>query len=158
MGNVRITVEDQPKAEERRAVFDGLVRYNADRVKDAGGPGLTVFLRDEEGAVVGGLLGEMYWGWLHVQYVWMDERLRGQGHGEKLLAIAEREAASRGCGAVFLDTFSFQAPGFYERCGYEVFGKLEDFPPGHQRYFMRKSLAGGTSDLTGEAPEPDAIR
>lgn len=66
--------------------------------------------------------------------------MRGQGYGTKLMAAAEAEARRRGCRDAYLDTFSFQARPFYERCGYEVFGTLEDFPTGHQRFVMRKSL------------------
>ena len=53
---------------------------------------------------------------------------------------AEREAIRRGCRTIWLDTFTFQARGFYERLGYSVFGTLEDYPPGHSRFFLKKSL------------------
>jgi hypothetical protein len=52
----------------------------------------------------------------------------------------EAEAIRRGCHGAFLDTFSYQARPFYEKLGYEVFGTLEDYPPGHQRFYMRKRL------------------
>jgi GNAT superfamily N-acetyltransferase len=142
MSNLKITVEDHPTAEERRQIFDGLHRYNASQTNDADCPSLAVFLRNEEDNILGGLLGETYWGWLHVEFMWIEDAFRGQGYGEKLLASAEQEAIKRGCGAAYLDTFSFQAFKFYERCGYEVFGTLEEFPSGHQRFFMRKSLNG----------------
>ena len=140
MSNFTITVEAQSKDEERRKIFDGLHRYNASQTNGADCPSLTIFLRDAEGNVVGGLLGETYWGWLYVEFMWIEESLREQGYGGKLLAAAEREAIARGCSAAYLDTFSFQAFGFYQRCGYEVFGTLENFPPGHRRLFMRKTL------------------
>lgn len=140
MSNLKITVEDHPKDEERRKIFDGLHRYNASQISDAACPTLTIFLRDEEDNIFGGLLGETYWGWLNVEFMWIEDAFRRQGYGEKLLAAAEGEAIKRGCRAVYLDTFSFQALEFYEKCGYEVFGTLEEFPPGHRRFFMRKSL------------------
>lgn len=79
-------------------------------------------------------------GWLRIGTLWVDARLRGQGYGRQLMAAAEAEGRQRGCHSAYLDTFSFQAPAFYERCGYEVFGTLEAFPGGHTRFFMRKSL------------------
>lgn len=140
MNNLKITVEDRPKDEERRKIFDGLHRFNASETGDGDCSRLTVFLRDEAGNVVGGLLGETYWGWLYVEFMWIEEAHRRLGYGDRLLATAEREAVKRGCVEAHLDTFSFQAFAFYERRGYKAFGVLEDFPPGHSRIFMRKVL------------------
>lgn len=140
MGEFMITVESQPKEPERRRVIDGLVGYNESQTGDAGYEKLTLLLRDSSNEVVGGLLGETYWGWLHIDILWVHESLRGRGYGGKLMAAAEREARARGCGSAFLDTFSFQALPFYERMGYEVFGELADYPPGHRRYFLKRSL------------------
>ena len=98
---------------------------------------LTLLLRDSEGQVVGGLLGKTEWGWLHVETLAIREEYRNQGYGTRLLAQAEAEALARGCDDVLLDTFSFQAPGFYEKRGYMVFGVLESFGR-HTRYFLRK--------------------
>jgi GNAT superfamily N-acetyltransferase len=143
MDELTITVESQPKEEERRKLIDGLVSHNVLHTGDADSEKLTLVLRDPNGEVVGGLLGEIYWGWLHVDLLWVHASVRGRGYGGKLMATAEREAAARGCGSAFLDTFSFQALPFYERLGYEVFGELTDFPPGHSRYFLRKSIKVG---------------
>lgn len=140
MSSITITIETQPKSEERRKIFDELHRHNASQTNDSGLQNLTVLLRDAEDNVVGGLLGETYWGWLNVEQMWIEESFRKQGYGGKLLAAAESEAIARGCGAAYLDTFSFQALEFYQRFGYEVFGTLDDFPQGHKRFFMRKSL------------------
>jgi ribosomal protein S18 acetylase RimI-like enzyme len=65
------------------------------------------------------------------------------GAGRRLMMEAEAEALRRGCCAAELDTFSFQARGFYERLGYSVFGALEDYAPGQSRFYMRKRLDGG---------------
>jgi GNAT superfamily N-acetyltransferase len=72
--------------------------------------------------------------------LWVKEEHRGQGHGQRLLALAEQEARQRGAKGAYLDTFSFQAPDFYRKKGYEVFGVMQDFPEGHQRYYFRKQL------------------
>jgi GNAT superfamily N-acetyltransferase len=109
---------------------------------------LAVLLHDPEpggsgpGALVGGLIGETVWQWLSVRLLWIDPAHRGMGHGRDLLAAAEAEAIRRGCRHARLNTFSFQAAGFYERCGYRQVLCLEDFPRGHQRLFYVKGLAG----------------
>jgi GNAT superfamily N-acetyltransferase len=85
-------------------------------------------------------VGGTYWGWLYVEILWLDARARGRGLGARLMAMAEQEAQRRGCRGAHLDTMSFQALPFYERMGYTVFGVLEDLPPGHRRYFLKKKL------------------
>lgn len=70
----------------------------------------------------------------------MPETLRGSGLGASLMRRAEEEAVRRGCRGAWLDTFSFQARGFYERLGYTVFGTIQDYPPGHRRHFMQKTF------------------
>jgi GNAT superfamily N-acetyltransferase len=139
MSDLKITIEDHPSADED-AIVAGLYRYNAAQTGDGGYSRLTLTLRDGGGAVKGGLIGELYWGWLHVDVLWVEEGVRGQGYGGALLGAAEQEAVVRGCRAAYLGTFSFQAPGFYERHGYKVFGVLEQFPVGHRRHFFYKRL------------------
>jgi GNAT superfamily N-acetyltransferase len=107
---------------------------------------LAVLLHDPEGdggdpgALVGGLIGQTVWQWLSVRLLWVDPRHRDAGHGKRLLAAAEAEGIRRGCRHARVNTFSFQAAGFYERCGYRRVLTLEDFPHGHQRLFYVKSL------------------
>jgi len=93
---------------------------------------------DEE--AVGGVIGETHWDWLYVNLMWVREDLRGCGYGHRLLELAEDEARERGAKNAYLDTFSFQAPGFYQQHGYTVFGELKNFPTGHQRYYLTKEL------------------
>ncbi len=143
MDELKITLEEKPRSEERRRLIDGLVSHNVSYTGDGTTESFALVLRDPRGEVVGGLLGEVYWGWLHVDLLWVHASLRGRGHGARLMRTAEREALARGCGSAFLDTFSFQALPFYEHLGYEVFGELSGFPPGHTRYFLRKSLEPG---------------
>jgi N-acetylglutamate synthase-like GNAT family acetyltransferase len=75
---------------------------------------------------------------LYVDLLWVIDELCGRGYGHRLLTAAEDEARQRGAKNAYLDTFSFQAPTLHKQHGYQVFGQLEDFPPGHQRYFTRK--------------------
>ena len=89
---------------------------------------------------MGGVIGATYWDWFQLDLMWVKEELRGHGYGRRLLTLAENEARRRGARHVHLDTFSFQAPGFYEKCGYQVFGVLQDYPAGHQRFYLAKEL------------------
>ncbi len=102
---------------------------------------LNLVLRDDD-AVVGGLLAETQLGWMYVSALSVAEHLRGQGYGRALLEAAEIEAAARGCHGVWLNTFSYQAPEFYQRLGYVEFGRLNDYPPGQTRIFFQKRLPG----------------
>jgi GNAT superfamily N-acetyltransferase len=136
----RIDVVEQPRQEDTAVVRAGLREYNQRQLPGQEWCDVALYLRNSDDEIVGGVLAEVGWGWLHVGILWVDERFRGRGHGARLLAATEVEARRAGCRGVFLDTFSFQARPFYEANGYEVFGTLEDFPPGHERYFLRKSL------------------
>jgi ribosomal protein S18 acetylase RimI-like enzyme len=78
------------------------------------------------------------YGFLHIDLLFVPEAMRGSGTGRTLMSQAEDEAIRRECRGVWLDTFSFQARGFYEKLGYTVFGEIENHPPGHSRFFLRK--------------------
>lgn len=136
-----ITVENNPDPKDIHAVIANILDYNNKSLKqeDVAYP-LSVLIRDVKGEIVGGLVGKTHWGWLFVSHLWVSEALRGQGYGRQVLLEAEQAAKKRGCSHAYLDTFSFQALGFYERLGYKIFGVLEDFPPGHQRYFLQKQI------------------
>ncbi|BAY36874.1 GCN5-related N-acetyltransferase [Nostoc sp. NIES-2111] len=135
------SIEDNPDSKDVQAVISKIIEFNNNSLqyKDIASS-ISVLIRNTKGEIVGGLVGKIHWGWLFVSYLWVDERLRGQGYGTQLLLKAEQAANERGCSYAYLDTFSFQALGFYQRLGYEIFGVLENFPPGHQRYFLQKNL------------------
>lgn len=118
----------------------GIQDYNTQQAGDDQAKSLCVVLRGPDQEVVGGVIGATYWDWLHIDLMWVKEELRGRGYGHRLLTAAEDEGRRRGAKNAFLDTFSFQAPDFYRQLGYSVFGELQDFPPGHQRFFMKKQL------------------
>ncbi|PKN99289.1 MAG: N-acetyltransferase [Chloroflexi bacterium HGW-Chloroflexi-4] len=142
MLNSSILLTNEPEASEADTSFvrQGLRRYNLLFAEDDSFQPLNLFLRRDDGSIAGGLLGDIYWGWLSINILWIDDRLRRQGYGERLIKRAEEEALKKGCQAVHLDTMSFQARPFYERLGYTVFGVLDDLPVGHQRIFMWKKL------------------
>ena len=139
MTNETYTIEyvDQPEWE---IIGQGISAYNTQQAGDDQGQSLCFVLKSTDQEIVGGLIGATYWNWLYVDLMWLREDFRGQGYGHQLLTLAEAEARQRGAKHAYLDTFSFQAPEFYKQHGYEVFGELQDFPPGHQRYFLTKEL------------------
>ena len=136
------TIELDPKADpaNARAIWDGLLAYNLQHAPPDNHQDLVMVLRDEKGKLVGGLVGDTYWGWLYVRILWLEEAVRGQDYGSQLLKAAEEEAVHRGCKHSHLDTMSFQALPFYQKHGYTIYGVLEDQPEGCQRYYLRKDL------------------
>jgi GNAT superfamily N-acetyltransferase len=118
----------------------GITEFNRQQAGDDGGRNLCFVLRASDQEIVGGVIGATYWDWLSIDLMWVRDELRGRGYGRRLLELAEDEARQRGARYAYLDTFSFQAPEFYKRHGYRVFGELEDFPAGHRRYFLTKQL------------------
>ena len=139
-GDLSFAVTDQPSLDDVAFIEDELVAYNVAKARPYDRRALHVFLRDAQGRTIGGITGETNWGWLYVDCFWLPDDLRGEGWGARLLEAAEDEARKRGCRHVRLFSYSFQAPGFYEKLGYRVFGVLEDYPPGHAQVWLRKDL------------------
>jgi GNAT superfamily N-acetyltransferase len=138
---VTIHLSDEADVAVREAISTPLGAFNLQQtgVKDYRALVLTV--HDESGHIIGGLTGQTYYGWLYVSLLFVPESLRGQNIGSELMSRAESEAVTRGCHSAWLDTFEFQARGFYERVGYSCFAELGDYPPGFSRYFMKKVLS-----------------
>jgi GNAT superfamily N-acetyltransferase len=138
----KITLTDAPTPEMRQVIVDGLLRFNASHTGDPEPPRpLVLVLSDPaSGETVGGLYGSTWASYLRVDLLFIPEPMRRLGVGRKLMAEVEAEAVRRGCHAAVLDTFSFQACGFYEKLGYSVFGTLDDNPPGHSRFYLTKRL------------------
>jgi GNAT superfamily N-acetyltransferase len=93
---------------------------------------LEFFLRDLREEVVGGLLGHINWKWLSIDVFWVAESLRRIGLGAQLLREAEEFALAHDCCFAHVETYSFQARGFYEKHGYRLFGRLDNYPLGHR--------------------------
>jgi ribosomal protein S18 acetylase RimI-like enzyme len=142
---LRLVVEPHASDELRHAISDRLDLFNVATTGLDAWHSVAVVLRGPDDEIVGGVLGDIWGGWLHVTYLWVAAPYRGHGYGRDLLRAAERFAIDRGCRAARLETFGFQAPGFYEKLGYQVFGVLDDCPPGHQQFFLRRDLGGRKS-------------
>jgi GNAT superfamily N-acetyltransferase len=146
----KITLKITPKITLTDTPDDGMLKALGEKLMDfnkvsSGRPldyrSLTIFVtHPDSGELLGGLWGGTSYSHLHIELLYLPEDLRDADLGSRLMAQAEQEAIQRGCLGVWLDTFSFQARGFYERLGYTVFGTFEDYPPGHSRFFLRKAL------------------
>ena len=131
---------DKPDESVWGAIGGGIRNYNTQQAGDDKFQRLYFVLHAPDQVIVGGVIGATYWGWFYIDLLWVKDDLRGRGYGHRLLTLAEDEARQRGAKNAYLDTFSFQAPGFYQQHGYQVFGELQDFPDGHQRYFLTNQL------------------
>jgi GNAT superfamily N-acetyltransferase len=123
----------------KKAVLDGLIRYNKEKMGEQRHKRLAVSLR-EGNEIVGGIVGEVWAAVLFIQFFWLEQRLRGTGFGKKLIRAIEDEARRIGAKRSYLDTMSFQAPGFYRICGYKEFGSIEGYPGGVTRHWFTKTL------------------
>lgn len=137
-----ITLTDAPEDDALRTLTRLITQFNEIA---SGLPNdfraLAILLSDPDTTeTIGGLWGWTSFSFLHIDVLYIPESMRGTGLGRRLVSQAEEEAVQRGCRGVWLDTFSFQARGFYERLGYTVFGSIDGYPPGHSRFFLKKDL------------------
>jgi GNAT superfamily N-acetyltransferase len=123
----------------KKAVLDGLVRYNDEKMGKQKYKRIAVSLRDGN-KIVGGIVGEVWTAVLFIQFFWLEQRLRGKNFGTRLIKAIENEARRIGATHAYVDTMSFQAPGFYRTCGYKEFGAIEGYPGGVTRHWFTKSL------------------
>ena len=136
-----IEVSFDVTAQEREAILKPLRAYNLSHTGDMAFETVGILLRDPDTQeVVGGLYGKISYGWLFVELLSIPDLMRTQGTGTRLMRAAEDLAHEKGCQGIWLDTFSFQAPGFYRKLGFSEFGHIDDYPPGHQRHFFQKRL------------------
>jgi GNAT superfamily N-acetyltransferase len=137
---IEIVEDAAPEFEAVGAIQRGLHEFN----QSMGGPydrePVTLLVQDAEGKTLGGLLGLTFWGWLFIDWLWLAPEIRKEGFGGELLKRAEAIARDRGCTNAYTDTFSFQAPHFWETNGYAEFGRLDGMPAGHARVWFRKAL------------------
>jgi ribosomal protein S18 acetylase RimI-like enzyme len=135
-----MTMNYNPSEKETEQIRKSLFEFNTKKVGDDGHTPLNIVEYDSDGNLIGGILGGTYWGWMYVEILWVREDHRERGIGSKLLYAAEKEAKSRDCHHVHLDTMSWQAPEFYKKHGYTVIGILPDIPSGNQKYLLMKEL------------------
>ena len=129
-----------PTDKEIAFVNNALQKFNDEKVGPDNHELLNIVEYNNSGNIIAGILGGTYWGWMHIDILWVDENHRKQGLGSQLLNAAESEAIKRGCHSVHVDTMSWQAPEFYKKHGYEIISELNDIPNGNKKYHLIKKL------------------
>lgn len=137
---LQIIVPDTPTQAHEDAILKVLREHNERMAGPAGNHPVAVLLSDETGTTVGGLWGKIVYDWLFVDMLAVPADSRSKGLGTALMDEAEAIARSRNCIGLWLDTFEFQALGFYEKRGFALFGVIADHPAGQRRYFLQKRL------------------
>ena len=118
----------------------GIHNYNIQQAGDDKGQTMCFVIQGPDEEIVGGVIAAIHWEWLYIDLMWIKEEFRGLGYGQRLLKLVEEKGRELGAKNAYLDTFSFQALDFDQKYGYQVFGELQDFPAGHQRYYLTKQL------------------
>ena len=126
---------------KRTQELANLVRaYNRSNREPSKSEPLNIYLEDEYGNLVAGMVAETFGNWLEIEYLYVSDDLRGQGIGSKILEMAENESRNRGCKYSFVDTFNFQAPKFYKKHGYKEVFALKKYPYTGERYYYTTEL------------------
>ena len=136
-----IKLRINPTEDEVAPLGSQLNAYNRSQVFQSSPCHVLLSVNDDPGELVAGLYGRVSYSWLFIELLWVAATERGRGLGSRMLHGAEEYALERGCHSAWLDTFGFQARGFYEKQGYTVFGELPNYPGEHSRYFLSKKLA-----------------
>jgi GNAT superfamily N-acetyltransferase len=137
---LKLELDENPTAEDLRTVIDGVRSFNRAMVGQGPPRAVACFLKDANGKIVGGALGDLWGRSVHIGGMWVDGPYRGKGHGAALLTAVENYAAAQGQTLCYLETTSFQARPFYEKLGYSVFGELPGIDEGCTLFFLKKAL------------------
>ena len=143
-------ISTEPTPGEVQYLEDRLHEFNSAATDITDGEWLAIFVRDAEHRIVAGICGNTWGGCAEIRQFWVEEPRRKHGVGTRLLGAAEQEARRRGCRQMFLMTFSFQAPAFYAKRGFEVVAVVDDHPHGHKNMLLRKRLGAADSALEAE--------
>jgi GNAT superfamily N-acetyltransferase len=136
-----ITLADELDPADFAVIADGLSAYDFSQIGYRDFRRLSVVVHDPQtDKVVGGLYARSSLGLLYVDWLFLPEDLRGAGIGSRVLAMAEEEARRRGCTRITLTTLSVEAPGFYQKQGYDIAVTIDCDPPGLTHYYMMKRL------------------
>ena len=135
--HIRLENTESQKAQE---IGDLIRSYNRSKREAAESEPLNLYVEDDSGQVMAGLVAETFGNWLEIEYLFVKEEFRGQGIGSQLLQQAESEAKKKNCRFAFVNTYQFQAPSFYQKHGYKEVFTLKDYPYTGQRHYYQKEL------------------
>ncbi|TWT24867.1 GNAT family N-acetyltransferase [Planomicrobium sp. CPCC 101110] len=137
-------ITKQEIQENREFIRSKVIEHNMASLSDAvksPKEQMSFIARNDAGEIIGGVTGTIYWQHMHIDFLWVDEAERKQGIARQLMEQIEAYARSMNCRLMIVETFSFQAPGFYRKMGFREFGKIEDHPAGHSFHYFEKWLA-----------------
>ena len=135
--HIRLENTESQKVQE----IGNLIRsYNRSKRETAESEPLNIYVEDDSGELMAGLVAETFGNWLEIEYLFVKEGLRGQGIGSQLLQQAESEAKKRNCRFAFVNTYQFQAPAFYQKYGYQEVFTMKGYPYTGQRHYYQKEL------------------
>lgn len=141
MDNLKLeAINGEPKPEDKKVMVNGMLAYHASKGHPRKTDLYSVLVKDQNNKVKGVIIVSFLWNGMHIDSLWIDESVRNQDWGSKLLKMAEEEGIKRGCTICYTDAFSWQAPEFYEKQGYKLYGRLENFPQGNSLSYYYKSL------------------
>ena len=131
---------ENTESQKSQIIGDLIRSYNRSKREVAESEPLNLYVEDEHGEIMAGLVAETFGNWLEIEYLFVKEDIRGQGIGSQLLQQAESEAKNRNCRFAFVNTYQFQAPAFYQKQGYKKVFTLKDYPYTGQRHYYQKDL------------------
>ena len=131
---------ENTESQKSQIIGDLIRSYNRSKREVAESEPLNLYVEDEHGEIMAGLVAETFGNWLEIEYLFVKEDLRGQGIGSQLLHQAESEAKKRNCRFAFVNTYQFQAPAFYQKQGSKEVFTLKDYPYTGQRHYYQKDL------------------
>lgn len=142
--DIWVETDSRPDSGDILFLEQRLMAYNREQVRGYGYEDVILKVNNDSGGITAGLHGQVGGGWFYVASLWVSESFRGLGLGKALMNRAERLAVENACTGIYLYTYSFQSPVFYQRLGYEIFGTLPDFCRGQAKYYMKKALTAGS--------------
>ena len=131
---------ENTESQKSQIIGDMIRSYNRSKREAAESEPLNIYVEDDSGELMAGLVAETFGNWLEIEYLFVKEDIRGQGIGSQLLQQAESEAKKRNCRFAFVNTYQFQAPAFYQKYGYKEVFTLKDYPYTGQRHYYQKDL------------------
>ena len=143
MNGQPFVINDNPDPGDIAFLEDQIIAFNCATTGFYDGKMLSIFVRDEQGAIIAGVSGFTWGGYCKVEWLWVHADWRHQDYGRQMMLAVEVEARARHCAQIVLDTHSFQAPGFYQKLGYEIISVIEDCPQGQQSIQLVKKLGQG---------------
>lgn len=136
--DVEIKLTCAPSDEATSHIIDSLWQHNEHYAPVNMKP--LFICAERDGKTVAGLVARTWWGVLDIQYLWVHESLRGTGVGKQMMLMAEEEGKKQNCQLATVDTFSCQAPGFYQKLGYREYGALSGYAGRYTRHYMSKNI------------------